>query len=218
MIRLLEYNKDNNMDMHSDCASVFYLQGGCILKSIGFDGKHSFVTKFFSVVNIDKTSGCLVLRLLQPYKKCSKLILIPSETCIVIDKDCICGSQTLPDIPIKKITPIPICIKDCICGPFAILPGYDETVLWSANIMGSFSGTLKICFEEGFKEGLGLKVFRRKQRDYKMFPICDKEQHFSFKDCTEIVLIRTDSLEKVKGIFEIEVCGDIDDEFVSSFL
>lgn len=26
MIRLLEYN---NMDMHSDCASVFYLQEGC---------------------------------------------------------------------------------------------------------------------------------------------------------------------------------------------
>lgn len=28
MIRLLEYNKDN-MDLHSDCASVFYFQGGC---------------------------------------------------------------------------------------------------------------------------------------------------------------------------------------------
>jgi len=48
--------------------------------------------------------------------------------------------------------------------------------------------------------------------------ICDKEQHFSFKDSTEIVLLRTDSQEKVKGIFEIKFSGDIDDEFVSSFL
>ncbi|MEH7440416.1 hypothetical protein V7182_23495 [Neobacillus drentensis] len=216
MIQLLEH-KQIIMDEYCQYPVVFYLQGGKILNSSGLYRRRPFMTKFFLIHSIE--GCCINLTLLKPSKHCSnQLILVPTETCITLDLKCICGLQFLPCIPVGECELNPIIIKDCICAPFVILPGYKETVLWKTNLTSAFSGSLNICIEEGFDESLELRVYHHDLHKYRTYPIYQKEEFFIFQDCKMITLNRKASSIKVKGLFEIEMAGEIMDEVVPSFL
>lgn len=220
MIQLFEHKKVI-MDKYCQYPVVFYLQGGMIFTSSGLHGKKTFTTKFFLISSISENSTCMKLRLLKPSKHCSnKMILVPSETCITIDMKCICGLQFLPCIPVGECEHEPIIIKDCICAPFVILGGYKETVLWKTNLESPFSGTLSLCFEEGFHESLELRVYHHNLHEYCTYPITQEDEFFILQDCKMITLHRKVPLKKVKGIFEIEMAGELrdEDEVVPSFL
>ncbi|MGG3563573.1 hypothetical protein ABES03_18475 [Neobacillus rhizosphaerae] len=218
MIQLFEHKKVI-MDKYCQYPVVFYLQGGMIFNSSGLHGKKPFTTKFFLISSISETSNCMKLRLLKPSKHCSKqMILVPSETCITIDMKCICGLQFLPCIPVGECEQSPIIIRDCICAPFVILGGYKETVLWKTNLESSFSGSLKLCIEEGFHESLELRVYHQNLDEYRIYPITQKEEFFIFQECKMITMNSYVSSKKVKGLFEIEMAGEIIDEVVPTFL
>lgn len=220
MIQLLGH-KQVMMDKYCQFPVIFYLQGGTVLSSIGLHGKKPFTTKFYLITSTDHSSGCMNLRLLKPSKHCSnQMILVPSDTCITVDRNCICGFQFFPCIPVGECEQSPIIIKDCLCAPFSILAGYKETVLWKTNFNSSFSGSLSLCIEEGFHESLELRVYHHNLHEYCTYPITQKDEFFIFQDCKMISLNRKVPLKKVKGIFEIEMAGEIidEDEVVPSFL
>lgn len=80
---------------------------------------------------------------------CDKTVLIPMDKYITIDMSCLCGYQSIPNICIRECNHPRIEIKDCICGPFTILPGNDETVLWQSNLAAEQYGSINLFIKKG---------------------------------------------------------------------
>ena len=203
------YKQESIGNYHNEPVMLF-LQGGKPLESVGAHGKDAYSTKFFLIEKIDETSRCATLRLLKPCNKCCHPALSLTDDCLTLSLDCICGVQYFSHIPIRDCDHEPVCLKDSICGPFAISPGFDETVLWTSNLKSKLDLSLTIWIEEGNHKGLELKIYKSNLKKYETFPISEKEQHFYFKDCKRLSLIKPMSSEQIKGMFELEWTGEID--------
>lgn len=192
-----------------DNPMMLYLKDGSLLKASSFKSKRHFTTEFFLVTQINDTKNCLTLMLLKPCSLCSDAsVLMPSDEFITIDMSCLCGYQSIPNICIRKCNHPPIRIKDCICGPFAILPGNDESTIWQSNLPAEQYGTINLHIGKGEKVPLKLKIYFNNQMDYEIYQLTDKKSYkFSVTDCSRIKILRSNPniKAKVQGIFEIEL-------------
>lgn len=190
-----------------DHPGIFYLKDGSLFKANSFKSKRHFTTEFFLITKINATKNCLTLMLLRPCTLCcDKMVLVPMNEFITIDTSCLCGYQSIPNMCIRECNHPPIQITDCVCGPFTMLPGVDETVLWQSNLLAEQYGSVNLCIKKGKETSLKLRIYFNNQRDYKTFQLIDQKLYnFSVTDCSLIKVLRSDIETKVQGIFEIKL-------------
>lgn len=190
-----------------DHPGIFYLKDGSLFKANSFKSKRHFTTEFFLITKINATKNCLTLMLLRPCTLCcDKMVLVPMNEFITIDMSCLCGYQSIPNMCIRECNHLPIQITDCVCGPFTMLPGVDETVLWQSNLLAEQYGSINLCIKKGRETSLKLRIYFNNQRDYKTFQLIDQKLYnFSVTDCSLIKVLRSDIETKVQGIFEIKL-------------
>lgn len=183
------------------------LNDGSLFKANSFKSKRHFTTEFFLITKINTTKNCLTLMLLRPCTLCcDKMVLVPMDEFITIDMSCFCGYQFIPNVCIRECNHPPIQITDCVCGPFTMLPGVDETVLWQSNLLAEQYGSVNLCIKQGKGTPLKLRIYFNNQRDYKTFQIIDEKSYkFSVTDCSRIEVFRSNIETKVQGVFEIKL-------------
>lgn len=188
---------------------MLFLKNGSLLKANSSKSKYHFTTEFFLITQINVTKNCLTLMLLKPCSLCRDAnIMMPVDEFITIDLSCICGYQSIPNICIMKCNHQPIHIKDCICGPFAILPDNDESILWQSNLSAEQYTTINLYIGKGVEVPLKLRIYFNGQSDYETYQLVgEKSYKFSVIDCSQIKILRstTNTKAKVQGMFEIEL-------------
>lgn len=191
-----------------DNPMMFFLKDGSLFKAISFKSKRHFTTEFFLITKINTTKNCLTLMLLRPCTLCcDKMVLMPMDEFITIDMSCFCGYQSIPNVCVRECHHPPIQITDCVCGPFTMMFGVDETVLWQSNLLAEQCGTINLYIRKGEKVPLKIRIYFNDQRNYETYQLIDEKSYkFSVTDCSRIIILRsnTDTQAKVQGIFEIK--------------
>lgn len=180
-----------------DKPMMLFLKDGSIFKA---KGKGYFTTKFFLVSKIDNTKKCITLMLLKPCSSCTDItVLMPTNQYITITIECFCGYQSISNICVRKCNHLPIKIKDCICGPFSILPKNDESIIWQSNLHAEQYGTLNLYIGKGGYVPLSLRFYFNDQRECETHQLFGKKiYNFSIIDCSRIKLFKSSIYSKLK--------------------
>ncbi len=191
-----------------------FLENGSVFKVNSFKSKNRFTTNLFLVKHIDDNKNSLTLMLLKPCSLCTdEIVFKPVDEFITIDMSCLCGYQSIPNTCVRKCNHPPIQIKDCISGPFTILPGKVETVLWQSNVKANHYGSIKVCFEREKVDFLDLRIYFNNSTEHKTVQLIDqKPYNFSVADCSLMKIVSPNTKSKMKGTFEIKMNSEIRNE------
>lgn len=185
---------------------MLFLKGGSLFKASSFKSKYHFTTQFFLITQINNTKNCLTLILLRPCNVCcDQTVFIPGDEFITIDMSCFCGYQSIPDTCVRECNHPPIRIEDCICGPFTIFPGNDETILWQSNLMAEQYGSINLCIKKGREDNLKLRIYFNDPEEYETYQLINRKSYnFFVTGCSVIKIVRSNIETKVQGVFKIE--------------
>lgn len=189
---------------------IFYLKNGKVLKGRGVDKRKTFVTMFFILdKDADKDSNCLTLKLLVPVKYCKQTLLKSTDSKVIVRKDCILGTQCLPDAEIADIVVEHHLYNDHICGRFTIPEGFSETVVWKSNDENIISSLLGLVYDEGDKEYLEATVNYQNGMN-KTYRLCKKVPIVvNISNGLSVKIAKKDISAKISGSFSVDYESDI---------
>lgn len=189
---------------------IFYLKKGNVLKSVGVDKRKPFVTMFFILDNeADEDSNCLTLEPLVPVKYCKQTLLKSSDIKVKVRKDCILGTQCLPNAELADVVIEHHRYKDKICGRFTVPVGFSETVVWKSNDENIISNLLELVYDEGDKEYLEATV-NYENGASNTYRLCKNVPiDLDISNGLSVKINKNDTSAKASGSFSMEYMSDV---------
>ncbi|HHW38564.1 MAG TPA: hypothetical protein GXX18_15230 [Bacillales bacterium] len=189
---------------------MFYLKDGKVLKSWGVDKRKTYVTMFFILDNeTDEDSSCLMLEPLVPVKYCNQTLLKSSEIKVTVRKDCVLGTQCLPNAELADVVIEHHRYKDHICGKFTVPIGFSEAVVWKSNDENIISNLLELVYDEGDKEYLEATV-NYENGTSNTYRLCKNVPiDLDISNGLFVKIKKKDPSAKASGSFHVEYMSDV---------
>lgn len=207
-MKVLESHNNRFDKLNKNHPVLIYLKVGKMLEAFGIDNCKMFTTNFFLLLDNYKDSNCIRLKLLAPKPFCDHCFLKPTDTTIVIQKDCIMGIQIAAlDVATDLVLHHPF--EECIKGEFSIGKGYTETVIWQSNIERSFTGQAEMVYTDAKEDVVDVLVSDSYDRikSYKLYKGVPLK--FDFSRAVKITVARQDSSAKMSGNFLFDFIAKI---------